>query len=173
MCWPRLFVCSEKLLLSEVRPANVITLSGADELLNLITSHSEYELSGETSKDYDWPSIERQVILRYINNKPRITFSREQMAHYVYQEDFNLHNQIQTIDESQVCHTDVAIFYPLTFRNHNCSTDNVKLCTLASCSYLWSDTCNSCNLGMYVWYDFCLVGEINGQTAEIHQWLSS
>ena len=163
-------------MLSEVRPANVITLSGPDELLNLITSHSEYELSGETSKDYDWPSIERQVILRYINNKPRITFSREQMAHYVYQEDFNLHNQIQTIDESQVCHTDFVTFYPLTlFRNHNCSsTDNVKLYTLASCSsYLLSGTCGSYNLSRYIWYNICLVGEINGQTAEIHQWLSS
>lgn len=93
---------SEMLPLALVRPSHVITLSGGDELLNLITSHSEYELSGETSKDYDWSSIERQVVLRYIQNKPRIQFNKDAMIHYVYQEDFNLHNQIKAIDESQV-----------------------------------------------------------------------
>ncbi|KAF6041591.1 hypothetical protein EB796_000104 [Bugula neritina] len=85
----------------DVKSADIISLSSEDELLNLIQSHSEYELRETTSVTYNWPAIEREVIHRYISNKPRIEFSRDQLPSYVYQEDFNLHNQMQTINESQ------------------------------------------------------------------------
>jgi len=91
-----------KVPLSAVTPTNIISLSSGDELLNLIQSHSEYELRETTSVAYNWPAIEREVMHRYISNKPRIEFSRDQLPSYVYQEDFNLHNQMQTINDSQV-----------------------------------------------------------------------
>jgi len=85
-----MFLCfREPVPILDVKSADIISLSSEDELLNLIQSHSEYELRETTSVTYNWPAIEREVIHRYISNKPRIEFSRDQLPSYVYQEDFN------------------------------------------------------------------------------------
>ncbi|KAF6032078.1 hypothetical protein EB796_009578 [Bugula neritina] len=91
----------QSIKLSSANSSHVISIENCDELLDLVLAHGEYELRETTSVTYNWPAIEREVIHRYISNKPRIEFSRDQLPFYVYQEDFNLHNQMQTINESQ------------------------------------------------------------------------
>ena len=81
---------------------NIVCLSNKKELLDLILAHSEYELKETTTTTYNWAAIEREVVQRFISNKPKISFSKEQLPCYVYQEDFNLHNQLQALHDTQV-----------------------------------------------------------------------
>ncbi|XP_067937583.1 E3 ubiquitin-protein ligase rnf213-alpha-like [Watersipora subatra] len=87
--------------LVSVNTGNVISLSGKQELLDLILTHSEYELQETTSCRYNWQAIEREVLQKYISNKPKISFTTDQLPCFVYQEDFNLHNQMQALQDSQ------------------------------------------------------------------------
>ena len=80
----------------------MVTFSGAEELLGVILSHSEYEVRETTHITYNWQAVERELVMRYISNKPISDFKPEQLQFYVFQEDFNLHNQLNSISDSQV-----------------------------------------------------------------------
>ena len=88
--------------LSSINSANVVTFSGAEELLGVILSHSEYEVRETTCITYNWQAVERELVMRYVSNKPILDFNPEQLQFYVFQEDFNLLNQLKSISDSQV-----------------------------------------------------------------------
>ena len=88
--------------LAAVNQLNIVSIHSYDEILSLVASHSEYELKETTSVTYNWAAIEQDVRHRYISNKPNIDFTEDQLKSYVYQEDFNLHNQMEALKNSQV-----------------------------------------------------------------------
>ena len=89
--------------LSAVNHLNIVCVKDGSEILNIVASHVEYETKGETIKPlYNWPDIEREVFHTYISSKPFISFSKDQLPSYVYQEDCNLLNQLQALDRTQV-----------------------------------------------------------------------
>lgn len=90
------------ILLSAVNSTSLVCVKHKEELLDMIQAHSEYERDNTIDITYNWVAIEQEVLRRYIGNKPRIAFTRDQLPYYVYQEDFNLHNQMQAIKDSQV-----------------------------------------------------------------------
>ena len=98
-----MIICSAvSVPLSAVSLLNVVCLREYEEILTLVATHSEYELKETTTTTYNWAAIEREVVQRFISNKPKISFSKEQLPCYVYQEDFNLHNQLQALHDTQV-----------------------------------------------------------------------
>ena len=88
--------------MSAINSSNVLTLRGSDELVGVILSHSEYEMRETTRITYNWQEVERELVMRYCSNKPIIDFKPDQLQFYVFQEDFNLHNQLKSIGDSQV-----------------------------------------------------------------------
>ena len=75
---------------------------GSDELLGVILSHGEYEMKETTTVSYNWQAVEKELVMKYQSNKPSIDFKVEDLQYYVFQEDFNLHNQLKSINDSQV-----------------------------------------------------------------------
>ena len=97
-----IFSSRRHVALSSINSANVVTFSGAEELLGVILSHSEYEVRETTHITYNWQAVERELVMRYVSNKPILDFKPEHLQFYVFQEDFNLHNQLKSISDSQV-----------------------------------------------------------------------
>lgn len=91
----------------------MVTLQNDDELLGVILSQRKYAVRENSADiDYDWTAIERELVLRYRNNKPRIEFSVKKLQYYVYSEDFNLHSQMEAIDDWQAS---ISIHYATIF----------------------------------------------------------
>ncbi|XP_067936897.1 E3 ubiquitin-protein ligase rnf213-alpha-like [Watersipora subatra] len=90
-----------EIALMDVNKPNLVSVSSEDEILSLVASHSQYELDAVSKKAYDWDAIEREVLHKYISSKPRIKFSKDDLPSFVYQEDFNLHNQMQALSVTQ------------------------------------------------------------------------
>ena len=88
--------------ISAINRSSVVTLRGFDELIGVILSHSEHEIRETTCKTLNWQAAEREMIMKYCRNKPIIEFKLEQLQFYVFQDDFNLHNQLKSISGSQV-----------------------------------------------------------------------
>lgn len=88
--------------MSSINSSHVVTLGNSEELIGVILSHSEYEMRETTRVTYNWQAIERELVMRYRTNRPILDFKPEQLQFYVFQEDFNLHNQLKSISDSQV-----------------------------------------------------------------------
>ena len=88
--------------MSAIDNSSVVTLGGSDKLIGLILSHSEYEVRETAYMTHNWRAVERELVMRYCRNKPILDFKPEQLQFYVFQEDFDLHNQFRTISDSQV-----------------------------------------------------------------------
>ena len=88
--------------LRSINSSNVVTMLGSDELLGVILSHGEYEMKETTTVSYNWQAVEKELVMKYQSNKPLIDFKVEDLQYYVFQEDFNLHNQLKSINDSQV-----------------------------------------------------------------------
>lgn len=83
----------------------MIKLASKEELLGLISSHVEYQLNAETREQtptYNFPAAEREVFMKYVGQRRRIKCETEQLPSYMFQEDFNVLNQIEILSESQV-----------------------------------------------------------------------
>ena len=96
-------VCSRpSVTLGAVSTSNVVRFKSTDELPNLITSHSEYELSDKRRMTSDWMTIEDDANRRYLYNKYKVKRTVEHMPYFLFKEDLNLHCQMGALKSEQV-----------------------------------------------------------------------
>ena len=100
----------QTIYISAVNSSNIVNVVSEEEVIRLVESHSEYEATGEMKVQYNWSAIEREVLHRYISNKPKINLLTEHLPSYVYQEDFNLHHQLYVLSDTQVSQLIISFF---------------------------------------------------------------
>ena len=88
--------------LESVSPAHLIRLGSEAELLEVIVSHSEYEVQERMSATYNWEAIESEIRTKYLSNKPRLQFSHGSLSFYSFSEDLNLYYQMGQLEGKQV-----------------------------------------------------------------------
>lgn len=93
-----------------VSGARLVGLANKEELLNLILSHSEYQLANKSKVSYDWLAIEQEARAKYLYSKYRVMLTREQLPIYTFKEDLNPVSKIVSLQSNQVGLSFWAIF---------------------------------------------------------------
>ena len=63
---------------SEVADVHVVSYEPERDLMPLVLSNCQYhvEQGGETSQEFDLEKIQRQIVSRFLQGKPRLTLNR-------------------------------------------------------------------------------------------------
>lgn len=83
----------------------MVTLTSEEQLLGLVASHIEYELDAESRQrtpKYNLQAAEREISQRFIGQRLKIKAPSEDLPAYMFEEDFNVLNQIAALSETQV-----------------------------------------------------------------------
>lgn len=87
----------------EVSPLVLVSLANRDDFYSLVATHGEYTHSTTTELNYDWATIEHKARQRFVGARGKIKFTAEDLPVYMFQEDFNLWNQMEVLAPKQVC----------------------------------------------------------------------
>lgn len=102
--------------LKSLSPAHLISIGSEEELLDVILSHSEYELSDERmTTTYNWEAVDAHILMKFLANKPQISYARDSLPSYSFKEDLNLHMQMTDLQKNQVrinYSSDISTNYP-------------------------------------------------------------
>ena len=88
--------------LDEVTPSLLASLSSKDDIFSLVVAHTEHAHGETTELDYKFAEAEHDAKHRFVGARKRIGISNDKIPFYMFQEDFNLWNQMETLSASQV-----------------------------------------------------------------------
>ncbi|KAF6038101.1 hypothetical protein EB796_003577 [Bugula neritina] len=84
--------------LSKVTEQDLVILKSEEEVLNLVSSYRESD--GEPAT-YNWKDINKQVLVKYLSNKPKIVCLKDQLPFYQFSEDSDVALKLRSINDSQ------------------------------------------------------------------------
>lgn len=98
------YACRPAVPVTDITKYLLASVSSLEDVISLITSHTEYQLDTETHVSYNLHNVEHDMRLKYAGAKAKIKAGSEEFnaLSYVFKEDFNMWSQIDILRPKQV-----------------------------------------------------------------------